>query len=204
MASAARFLFWSGLGGAGFVLAMAALYSVGWLPARYLLVFVQVGLIVEVGGFGSSVLLTMILEVPKLLNARQHHAEEMDVEFRRYREMIAWLRRFSVSDRSQRLRFVRGLRSGIAYRMGLLLGGLERLGMLPMLVGLYLQFKDWRWGDWDALLELNLVGGLLVWAIILLYGMGWLVVGLKVRLDTYELLLSESLEEGTQEQAGPA
>jgi len=37
------------------------------------------------------------------------------------------------------------------------------------------------------------VAGLLIWAMVLLYAMGWLLIGLRNRLDTYVDLLENSL-----------
>ena len=82
----------------------------------------------------------------------------------------------------------------MSYRLGLAMGGIERLGVFPVLIALYLQFKDWKWGDWAALADVNLVAGLLIWAMVLLYGVGWILIGLKVRLDTYQSILEESLQ----------
>ncbi|RDY66904.1 hypothetical protein DX912_11415 [Lysobacter soli] len=80
-------------------------------------------------------------------------------------------------------------------RMGLLLGGIQRLGVLPLLIALYLQFRNWEWGDWAGAFDVNLLAGLLIWAMLLLYAAGWLLVGLRTRLDSYVGLLETSLRD---------
>ncbi|KAF1722452.1 hypothetical protein CSC75_03120 [Pseudoxanthomonas wuyuanensis] len=80
-------------------------------------------------------------------------------------------------------------------RMGLLLGGIQRLGILPLLVALYLQFRNWEWGDWTSAFDVNLVAGLLIWTMLLLYAGGWFLVGLRFQLDAYVSLLESSLED---------
>jgi hypothetical protein len=188
-----RAAFWIGWAGAGFAL-IAASTTPRWFAPQSALPFVTAGLVIELAGFAISLLLMLKREVPKLLRVRQQHAQEMDSDFQSYREIIAWLERYPVDERRERFRFVRDLKNKMSYRLGLAMGGVERLGIFPVLVVLYLQFRDWEWGSWGALTEINLVGGLLIWAMVLLYGMGWMVMGLKVRLDTYESLLEESLQ----------
>jgi len=56
-----------------------------------------------------------------------------------------------------------------------------------------LQFRNWSWGDWSGAFDVKPVAGLLIWAMVLLYAAGWLLVGLRSRLDSYVSLLEESL-----------
>ncbi|TQD40317.1 hypothetical protein FKV25_14585 [Lysobacter aestuarii] len=82
-------------------------------------------------------------------------------------------------------------------RMGLVFGSVQRLGVFPLLVALYLQFRDWTWGDWTSAFDVNLVEGILVFAMFVLYGTGWLLIGLRTRMDTYASVLRESMEGDT-------
>lgn len=188
-----RCAFWIGWAGAGFGL-VAASTAPRWFSAESVLPYAKAGLLIEITGFAVALALMFTRELPKLWRARRQHAEEMEVDFKKYREIVAWLRSYPLDVRQRRHRFVRSLKNNMTYRLGLATGGVERLGIFPVLVALYFQFKDWEWGNWAALGEVNLVGGLLIWAMVLLYGLGWMLVGLKVRLDTYESLLEESLQ----------
>lgn len=82
----------------------------------------------------------------------------------------------------------------MTHRTGVFMGGIERLGVLPVLLALYLQFKDWEWGDWAMLAEVNLVQGLMILALLLAYLLGWYFVGLNARMDAYEQVLAEASE----------
>ncbi|WP_102944341.1 hypothetical protein [Stenotrophomonas sp. VV52] len=62
-----------------------------------------------------------------------------------------------------------------------------------MLVALYLQFRNWKWGDWAAAFDVNLVSGMVIAAMVLLYVLGWVLMGMRIRLDTYVNLLEASL-----------
>ncbi|HCQ46221.1 MAG TPA: hypothetical protein DIW53_05205 [Achromobacter sp.] len=79
-------------------------------------------------------------------------------------------------------------------RMGLMYGGLQKLGPFPVLAALYLQFRNWEWGDWAGAFDVNLVAGLLIFAMVLMYVVGWLMVAVRTRLDRYVSLLEAALQ----------
>lgn len=188
-----RWSFWLGLGAAGIGLSAAALTR--WVPLAQLVPVAVVCLITEVFGLTASVGLMLKRELPQLTRPRETHAAEMDVDFDKWLGMVAELRRFPSSERESRLRFVTTLRHNMGERMGLLFGGIQRLGVFPLLVALYLQFRNWKWGDWAGAFDVNLLAGLLIWAMLLLYAGGWLLVGIRSRLDSYASLLENSLRD---------
>ena len=61
-----------------------------------------------------------------------------------------------------------------------------------MLAILYVQFKDWRFGDWQAIGQVHMLGGLLLYALFLAYLLSWWLVGMGTRWDAYEALLIEA------------
>lgn len=144
-------------------------------------------------GGGVAAIRILWRQAPHWRRLRANHAAEMDREFHLWRDLISEMRAFPRSQREQMLSFAKQLREGMTYRLGLALGGVERLGVFPILIALCLQFRNWRFGDWAAAFDVHLVGGLLIWAIALLYVMGWALVGLRVRLSTYIDLLEESI-----------
>lgn len=126
-----------------------------------------------------------------------HHRDdnvsrEMDDAYAEWRKLVLAMRRFPKLELSRRLRYLRLRRSGLTHGLGLFAGGVHRLGILPVLAILYLQFKDWRFGDWHALTQIHIVGGLTLWAIFVVYVLSWWMVGLSKRWDTYEALLTEA------------
>lgn len=189
-----RWAFWVGIGSAGLGLVVAATWS-RWLPAAAAVFAVKGLLATEVAGLLVSLVLALRRELPQFTRSRQIHASEMDGDFGKWQELVEELRQFSPTHRAARLRFVQRLRANMDNRMGVVFGGTQRLGVFPVLIALYLQFRNWEWGDWAAAFDVNLVAGLLIWAMLLLYAAGWLLVGIRTRLDTYESLLQESLEE---------
>lgn len=82
-------------------------------------------------------------------------------------------------------------------------GGLQRLGPFPLLIALYLQFRGWKWGDWASAFDVSLVGALLIFAMVLLYLLGWMLISMRTRLDTYVALLEGSIHEPEPSQPVP-
>lgn len=183
---------WIGIGMGGLGLAISAVS--GWIPQRLALCMMVLCLVAEVAGLALSMILMMRRELPQFARAREAHASDLDGEFAAWQLLVAELRRFPTNQREAHLRFVTTLRQNMGERMGLLFGGIQRLGVFPVLVALYLQFRDWHWGDWAGAFDVNLVGGLLIFAMLLLYAGGWYLVGLRARLDAYVSLLDESLK----------
>jgi hypothetical protein len=187
-----RWSFWVAMGAAGAGLIVGATWT-HWLPPTAALLAVKVLLATELVGLLLSVGLMLIREASQFLRSRQVHADEMDVDFGKWLGLVVELRQFSPEQRGARLRFVQSLRTNMDNRMGVVFGGVQRLGIFPLLIALYFQFRDWKWGDWGAAFDVNLFAGLLIFAMLLMYGMGWLLVGLRTRLDTYASVLQESL-----------
>ncbi|WP_233433570.1 hypothetical protein [Lysobacter soli] len=188
-----RWSLWFGLSMAGVGLTVPSLIHSIW-PAA-VLPLALVCLVAEVTGLGLSVGLMLRRELPRFMRPRENHAAEMDADFVKWQALVAELRRYTRQERESRLAFVTALRHNMGERMGLLLGGIQRLGVLPLLIALYLQFRNWEWGDWAGAFDVNLLAGLLIWAMLLLYAAGWLLVGLRTRLDSYVGLLETSLRD---------
>jgi len=188
-----RWSFWFGFGMAGLGLASPVLSK--WFPPNIVGMVAIVCLVAELAGLALSMALMLRRELPKLFRLRKSHAFEMDVTYGKWERVIAELRRFPRAEREARLRFVSALRARMGERMGIAFGGIQRLGIFPVLIALYLQFRHWKWGDWAGAFDVHLVAGLLIWAMVLLYAMGWLLIGLRTRLDTYVDLLENSLKD---------
>ncbi len=166
-----------------------------WIPAMVLLPVALACLIVEIGGFLLGGLLSLRREYRQYSQPRLSHAREMDNDFLHWQSVIAELCMFPREDREQRLRYVSALRTRMTERMGIMYGGLQRLGPFPLLIALYLQFRNWRWGDWTGVFDIGWAGAILIFALVLLYLVGWVLIAQRTRLDTYVALLEASLQE---------
>jgi hypothetical protein len=119
-------------------------------------------------------------------------SRELDRDYDQWRGLVVAMRCFPKDELARRLRYLSARKSSLAYRVGLFTGGVQRLGVLPLLVIVYLQFKDWRFGDWQVFGQVHMAGGLLLWMLFLAYLISWWLVGLGTRWDAYEALLIEA------------
>lgn len=183
---------WVGVVATGLGLLTAALpYTV--IPAASQLIVLKGSLLTEITGFLLSFVLMLKREGRQYIKPRFMHAAEMDADFAYWAYLVDQLRTFPRHDREQRLRFANSLRHSMTDRMGLVFGGLQKLGFFPVLVAIYLQLRNWKWGDWAGAFDVNPLAGVLIFGIVLLYAVGWLLVGIRTRLETYVNLLEASL-----------
>lgn len=173
---------------------VSGLWLRSWVPVSTLLPITVTCLLVEIGGFAVNGALSVLRQYQQYLQPRLSHAKEMDSEFAQWRAVVGELQRFPKIEREQRLRFVTALRANMVDRMGLLYGGLQRLGPFPLLVALFVQFQAWKKGGWAGVFDVGLAGGILVFFMVLLYVAGWLLISQRIRLDTYINLLEASLQ----------
>lgn len=166
-----------------------------WVPVSVLVPVTLLCLLVEVGGFAVHGVLAGKRQYQQYLQPRLSHAREMDSEYLQWESVLADIRRFPRSQREQRLRFVSALRTGMIDRMGLLYGGVQRLGPFPLLVAFYVQYRSWEKNGWAGVFDVGLAGGILIFFMVLLYVMAWLLIGQRVRVETYISLLEASLQD---------
>ena len=174
---------------------------VSWMPLLLAAQFVKSRTAALVLG-ACTVLLLVVLVVGVICFVRREWhtfhrrhdklSRELDHDYDQWCELVTAMRRFPRDELARRLRYLSTRKSSLAYRMGLLTGSVQRLGILPLLALLYVQFKDWRFGDWQAFGQVHMVGSLLLWALFLVYLGAWWLVGLGTRWDVYEALLIEA------------
>lgn len=176
-------------GGAGFLLTKI-------VTGRPALVLLNIALVMELIGLGLWLVLRIRREWRDFKMPHAQYARELDQSYTSYRELACELNAYPQVELRRLLRYLKARRNSLAYSTGLLSGNVERLGLLPVLAMLYVQFKDWKFGDWTSLWSsVHFVGGLLLWAIFLAYLASWWLVRLKMRLDVYQAFLEEALEE---------
>ena len=120
-------------------------------------------------------------------------AKHLDSFYLRYRKVVDALRDCPAPELARSLRYVRDRKMALTYRHTLLSGGMDKIGILPLLALLYLQLKDWSVGNWkDLISRVHLVGGILLWMLLFMYFVAWWGARIKGRLDVYEALLTEA------------
>lgn len=181
----------------GWIAGGVGLISAKALSGRLALVLAASALVVELIGLGIGVVCMIRREWRSFRLPHAQFSRELDQAYTFYRELVTSLSKFPRAELQRHLRYLKARKATLVYRTGLFTGSMERLGVLPILVVLYVQFKDWEFGNWASLwANVHLVGGLLLWALLLAYMGSWWLIRLRSRLDVYEVLLDEALEEG--------
>ncbi|MBB5941908.1 hypothetical protein [Xanthomonas sp. 3307] len=187
-----RWSFIVGLLGAGFGMLFGTV-----LDGKAALVCAAAGLTIELIGFAVAAILQIKRELPGVRHPHAKPAEQMEQEFFQYQDIVTALRAFPLEQRRQRETFMRDRRTNMHERLGLFTGGMEKLGIMPVLLALYLQFKDWRLGDWSVLSKITVVQSVLAFLLLFAYALSWHLIRLRVRVQTYEQLLGEANRQDT-------
>ncbi|TDB28660.1 hypothetical protein ATCM_14005 [Stenotrophomonas sp. ATCM1_4] len=186
-----------GIGGAGFGLLLGTtLNGVAGAVAAY------GGLFIETIGLLTYAGLQIRRDWHQFRHARAHHASELESGYQQYQHLVKLTRSFPLAERKRRLRYIQDRRNTMHDRLSLFTGGMERLGVIPLLLALYLQFKDWRWADWKAISNITFAQGLLAFILMLAYLLFWHLIHLRARIQAYELLLTESNKRDDEEGRG--
>ncbi|RUL67100.1 hypothetical protein EKH79_00395 [Dyella dinghuensis] len=130
-------------------------------------------------------------------------ARELDEHLRQYSTIVDAVRQYPLPVIATHLRYIRDRKSIFVYRHGLISGGIDKLGILPVLVAMYLQFKDWSFGDWKGMLDhVHWLGVVLLTALLMTYALSWWGVRAKGRFDLYEAVLAEASVRSEDELTG--
>lgn len=174
----------------------------GWmLPKPFDLYAALIGLVLECLGFAVGIFLSFKRDWRWIRHAHKDTAESLDSDFLKYEDYVQRLRQFPARDRARRHRYIRERSTRMMSRTRLFTGGMERLGAFPLLLALYIQLKDWRFGDWAALNDITMVQGFLIFALMLAYLMFLHLMRIHSRIEAIELLLNESAERDREDSS---
>lgn len=173
----------------GLTVAFVPLLLAKWLPPQqWMLWLARAGVVLAFAGSAPGIVRNVWMLV---LGLRQHRAgliAQFDHDVTQFRRLAAWLADYPREALESNLRYARMGRERLQSRLGMLAGGIERLGLLPVLVSLFVLLRNWQ-----DLLDMPgwlVVVGLLVPALWLI---AWLGAEFSRRLHLYAFLLDEAL-----------
>lgn len=176
-------------GSIGFASALLAQIIGKTLPNnRWALAAVIVLLVIELSAFFVALTAQQPGFNLKPSSERRESAEILDFDMPHHEELIGWLRNFP-RERLQAMSDFTGFRvERLRSKLPLLTGGLDRLGILPILAALVIQFKDMHWppqASWPEVLLFALLMGV--------YWQSLLQVMVRFRVEQYDMLLKKAL-----------
>jgi hypothetical protein len=170
--------------------ALFALLCVKVLPsnAMYTLVLAYTGVAVEIAG----VVIMAISQIPKkwptFASERRDFAEQLDFDLPHHLALVEWLRTFPLDQRETLSEFISYRHDRMKEKLPMLTGSVEKLGALPIVIALYLQFKNMHWPPHPSWVEI-----FLIIVLVLGYWLSVMQISVRLRLQLYETLLSKAL-----------
>lgn len=133
--------------------------------------------------------------VPEFVDAKRKFAAELDDHFAKRQRVLAWLREAPSGVRESRLAYVEARLEAIRSRYSLIFGAVDRLGVLPVLVGVFIQFQALKSLSWPALY--------LGVFIVALYLVSLWVSRHRVQLEGYASLLRAAMQPSAALEPNP-
>lgn len=170
--------------------AVFGLLCVKLLPgnAVHTLVLAYIGLAAEVAGAVIVVISQIPNKWPTFTHERRNFAEQLDFDLPHHLALVEWLRTFPLDQRKTLGEFISYRHARMNERLPMLTGGIEKLGALPIVVALYLQFKDMRWPPHPSWVEI-----FLIFVLVFGYWLSVTQISVRLRLQLYETLLSKAI-----------
>lgn len=158
-------------------------------PELWMVWMARGGFYLAIAGFTPSLARNAVVLSISFWHWRSEQVRQIDHELVQFRALREWLSQFSVDSCMEALRFSRMRRQRLASKLGLIAGSLEKLGVLPIVVAVVLQMKAFgaELGSiplWQAAFALFLL---------VIYGVGVLGALMRIRLELYEMVLTDSL-----------
>ncbi|MGN2250871.1 hypothetical protein ACFWZ1_12450 [Frateuria sp. GZRe14] len=174
--------------GVGIAAALLGLILANSLPASRVVLFVTSALLaVELLAFAIA----WTADFPNLIPAkeRRQYAETLDFDMPHHLEILAWLGRFPRERIGLLSAYCAHRLDRMRSKLPLLTGSLEKLGILPLAAGVFLQLKDL-----PRPMQMQWPQILLIAFLMLCYWAGVLQLSLRFRLELYDTLLKQALD----------
>ncbi|MBB5358251.1 hypothetical protein HDE76_001457 [Rhodanobacter sp. ANJX3] len=169
--------------------ALIGLLSVKLLPNHATTVVIAyISLTVEMAGVLVAGISLIPTKWPTFANERRDFAEQLDFDLPHHLALVEWLRAFPLDERETLSEFVSYRHERMKEKLPMLTGSIEKLGALPIVVALYLQFKDMQWPPHPGWIEI-----FLIFALIFGYWLSVRQINIRLRLQLYETLLSKAI-----------
>jgi hypothetical protein len=182
----------SALGVFGVIAAFMPSVLLTWLEPQWWMVRVaQSGLALVVVGFVPGMLRSVWVLAGDLRHHRAGMIEQFDHDVAQAQRIARWLSGYPRQTLEECLRYARMGQERLQSRLVMLLGGIDRLGLLPILASLFLLFRNRQ----DLLQLPGWLAALGAMAAFL-WLLGWLGAEFSRRLQLYASLLEEALTVG--------
>ncbi|WP_057656930.1 hypothetical protein [Pseudoxanthomonas dokdonensis] len=178
------------LGVVGVAVAFLPSLLLKWLaPQMWMLWVARAGLVMTIAGFVPGIFRSLVVTAREARHHRRGFVLQFDHDVAQFRALALWLSSYPRDVLASSLRYARMGHDRLQSRLGMMVGGIERLGLLPVLVSLFVLLRNWK----DLLAVPSWLAMLGVMAAVL-WLIGWVAAEFSRRLHLYAFLLEEALE----------
>lgn len=184
-------LMWNAVGTVGVILGLLpSLLIEFWAPRMWMAFMAQVGTALMLIGYVPGFVRSAWVLCSSFVGWRTEQVRQLDDDIVHFRQIGEWLATFPRDALDERLRFVRSVSARLTAKAGLLAGGLDKLGVIPIVVAVCLQLRTYVDGNatlpvWQAVVGLFLA---------VTYLIAFLASLMRLRLQLYEAMLADALE----------
>lgn len=157
-------------------------------PAKWMVTFAFLGMLVMIVGFLPGFIYKCCGLIKGMWGWRERFISGADYAFEKHRELTQWLMQFPKEDLEDRMQFMRDARNRMGDKLGLVIGSLEKRGMVPVIIAVITQIQ-----------EVRDLGSLPAWRIVLaffLIGMYATTISIslmRLRANLHEMLLTTAI-----------
>lgn len=166
-------------------------------PAMWMVWMARAGIWIAIVAFAPGFVRGVVVMALSLYRWRTDQVQQLDHDLAQFRGLRRWLSQFTVETCTEAMQFARRNRERLGSKLGLMVGSVEKLGLLPVAVALAIQLKA-------SHAEL---GATPLWQIetaiflAVIYAVGIMVSLMRLRLELYEMVLLDSLESRSVEHS---
>jgi hypothetical protein len=177
------------IGVVALVVALMPSLLLQWMEAsKWMSAMAQLGGLAFMLAFVPYLVRALLVLVREFRDYRRAFIEQLDHDVVQLRTIRQWLRSYPRSVLEEQLRYARFAQERLGAKLGLLIGGIDKLGLLPVCLSLYVVLRGWR-----ELLALPSWLSILGIMAAILWIIGWLGASFRLRLQLHEALLVDSL-----------
>ncbi|MDQ1091676.1 PPOX class probable FMN-dependent enzyme [Xanthomonas sacchari] len=176
------------VGWAGTMLGLMPSVMVVWLaPQPWMVLLSRVGSLLALA-FMPYFLHTVRLVVYEFVNSRRQFVAQFDHDVGQLRQVSQWLSVYTCDVLEDQLRYAKMAQERLTAQLGLFAGGVDKLGLLPLCLSLFVVLRNWR-----DLLTLPAWLAMLALFAAILWMISWLGAQFRLRLHLYESVLAAAI-----------
>lgn len=126
--------------------------------------------------------------------------EQSDHDLAQFRALRTWLQTFPRSELEAHRNFAQFSHERLGSKLVLLMGGIERAGILPVLVAAFFLLREVDGLGIESLADVPLWQGVLAPILVVTWWIGVMAVRMRLTHELYAMVLTDALEQGAGSQ----